>query len=134
MSKVLKDTLSTLVETWDDPGDYPNAVASGPLPSYNYIAGMEGELVVELTAEELAEWKELEGDDSAIQDFITDTVDPTLPRGITNVNKWLHQLEGNQLTLWSEDVEGDLGELDDEPDYEPDYDRSDYYYDCGQDL
>jgi len=134
MSKVLKDTLSTLVERWDDPGDYPNAVASGPLPSYNYIAGMEGELVVELTAEELAEWKELEGDDGAQQDFINDVVDPTLPRGITNVSKWLHQLEGNQLTLWSEDVEGDLGELDDEPDYEPDYERSDYYHDYGQDL
>lgn len=117
MPETVKDTLETLVETWDDPGDYPNALASGPLPSYDYVAGMEGELTVRLSDEELAEWKSLEDDPGAIEDFINETVDPELPLGITSVNKWQYKLEGNVLTLWSEDVEGDLGEL--EPDYDP---------------
>lgn len=29
---------------WDDPGDYPNAVASGPLPSYDYVEDIVGDL------------------------------------------------------------------------------------------
>lgn len=40
-------TLSLLIERWDDPGDYPNALAGGPLPSHNYPAGIEGELIIE---------------------------------------------------------------------------------------
>lgn len=42
--RVLVDTLSFDIETWDDPGDYPNGVASGPLPSYDYPV-CEGELI-----------------------------------------------------------------------------------------
>lgn len=31
--KLVENTLSLEIETWDDPGDYPNAVAFSPLPS-----------------------------------------------------------------------------------------------------
>ena len=122
MPQVITNTLETLVERWDDPGDYPNNVASGPLPSYDYIGGMEGELVVELNEEEMNEWNSLENNDSAIQDFIEQTVDPKLPSGIKHVLRWEYTIKGNVLTIWAEIVEADIGEINDEPDYEPDYD------------
>jgi len=46
--KIIKDTLDVEIGTWDDPGDYPNAVAASPLPSYNYIVDVTGEVVIEL--------------------------------------------------------------------------------------
>jgi len=46
--KLISDTTEVLIERWEDPGDYPNAVASSPLPSYDYVAGIEGEIVVQL--------------------------------------------------------------------------------------
>jgi hypothetical protein len=52
MSKIISNTLSWEVETWDDPGDYPNSLASGPQPSYQYYEHSGGELVLELTEKE----------------------------------------------------------------------------------
>jgi hypothetical protein len=78
--KIISDTLSALVETWDDPGDYPNALAAGPLPSYDYLAGVEGELVVEADAKEMSDivvwgWGEFLSQNSGIK----------LPDGILSV-------------------------------------------------
>jgi hypothetical protein len=62
--RIVKDTLSVLVEEWSDPGDYPSGAGSGPLPSYKYVAGMEGELVIELTAEEMVVFRQSSEDES----------------------------------------------------------------------
>jgi hypothetical protein len=51
--KIIKDTLEPIIEEWDDPGDYPSSAGSGPLPSYKYIAGCDGEVVVELDAADM---------------------------------------------------------------------------------
>jgi hypothetical protein len=51
--KILHNTLRAVVETWQDPGDYPNALAQGPLPDRKYLAGVDGKLVVELTYNEM---------------------------------------------------------------------------------
>ena len=121
--QVIKDTLELLLETWDDPGDYPSGAGSGPLPSYNYIAGVEGVLVVELTAEELADYNDCP------KDFLDndDTIGDTLPKGISAVT-WGQTLKGNVLEL--EVLDCDSFEVvpperDDydppEPDYDDDY-------------
>lgn len=54
--KLLKNTLKPNVEEWDDQGDYPSNAGAGPLPSYKYLAGVEGELVYELTDEEVNDY------------------------------------------------------------------------------
>lgn len=68
--KVLENTMEAVIDRWDDPGDYPNALAAGPLPSYDYYAGIEGEAKIEMTPEELEEWKEF-GEDW-LHDFLSD--------------------------------------------------------------
>lgn len=110
--KIVKDTLSLLVETWDDPGDYPNAVASGPLPSYDYIEGVEGEVVVELDDDELAAYHECP------EDFLND-LDIERPGGVLSWKLVVDKLEGHTMTLHAEDVEGDPDWGPDEPDYDP---------------
>jgi hypothetical protein len=85
--KIISDTLSALVETWDDPGDYPNAIAAGPLPSYDYLAGVEGELVVEADAKEMSDivvwgWGEFLSQNSGIK----------LPDGILSVEWQLDEI------------------------------------------
>ena len=112
--KVLKDTLSVLIERWEDPGDYPNAVASGPLPSYDYFAGVEGSLTLELTAEELTEYQEF-------PDEFLENADIDLPRGVSRVVTWQKEsLEGNVLTLGVlEAVASDDCCDNDGPEYDP---------------
>jgi hypothetical protein len=61
--KLVRNTLEAVVERFDDPGDYPNALAAGPLPSYDYLAGVDGDVMGELTLDEmrslvLVGWKE----------------------------------------------------------------------------
>ena len=109
--KVVKDTLEPLVERWDDPGDYPNNVASGPLPSYDYLAGVEGELILELTAEELVDYQECP------EDFL-DNMDVELPSGIRWVKWQQDKLEGTVLTLSVKECEGDIPD-NDGPEYDP---------------
>lgn len=53
--QVIKDTLEPIIEQWDDPGDYPSGAGGGPLASYKYIAGCDGELTVEMTLADLLE-------------------------------------------------------------------------------
>jgi hypothetical protein len=115
--KVIKDTLEPLMETWDDPGDYPNALAAGPLPSYNYFAGVDGDIILELTAEELADYAECP------EDFL-DNMDIEMPDGVRWIKWRQDSLEGSLLTLSVDEAEPD-------PDFgvrEPDYDdsREDY--------
>ena len=120
--EMITNTLSLLVERWDDPGDYPNALAAGPLPSYEYIAGLEGELRLLLSEEELAEYsfRESEGE---VQEYLSRLVEEAglLPAGILRVKTWTHQVKktiGSEkvLVLWDED--GDI-EVDFEAFSEP---------------
>lgn len=46
--KVTKDTLGLTTDRWSDPGDYPNSLASRPLPDGpEYVEEVYGEVVVE---------------------------------------------------------------------------------------
>jgi hypothetical protein len=56
--KCLKNTLKIEAEVWDDPGDYPNSIASRALPSYSYLT-CDGELILEF-----------EENDGSIDEFI----------------------------------------------------------------
>ena len=119
--KEIKNTLEIELDQWDDPGDYPNALAAGPLPSYTFLAGLDGEVQVELTDEELASYNECP------EDFLSEELDIDLPRGILSVT-WERELKGNILTLTATDVEGDPSYCDDDgPEYDPmdRYDRED---------
>lgn len=48
MIETVSNTLELEIDVWSDPGDYPNALASGPLPSYNYASEISGELVLKV--------------------------------------------------------------------------------------
>ena len=114
--KVIKNDFEVIIDTWDDPGDYPSNAGQFPLPSYDYVECVEGECVIELDATELKELEEI-GLDHAdhIRDFAIDEA----PSGIS-VCKWGMVREGNKVIL-------DIAEFD-AHDYqppeapEPDYD------------
>lgn len=53
--KVIQNTLKPEIERWDDPGDYPSGAGGGPLPSHNFVAGIDGILEVELDDAEFME-------------------------------------------------------------------------------
>jgi hypothetical protein len=99
--KVISNTLEVEWERWDDPGDYPNAVASGPLPSYDY-AIVEGELVIE--ADDPEEFEDIDADELADLSGV-------------KVTSWGKKIEGTRCTLWVEECEGERPE--------PDYDDRD---------
>ena len=106
--KTLSDTTKILIETWSDPGDYPNAVAQSPLPSYDYVAGIEGKVRYELTDEEVAELKEtlaIEKDRTALDDWLRKKAEMPIPEGALSV-RWDVCLEGNVLAVWCDDPDG----------------------------
>ena len=71
--KIISDTLEPVIDSWDDPGDYPSGAGSGPLPSYDYVAEVAGEIVLELESSDFTDgFPEIEYD---------------LPHGI-KVKKW----------------------------------------------
>lgn len=121
--KVIKNDTAVLMGTWVDPGDYPNDVAAGPLPSYNYLEGVEGELVVELTDDEQFEvvlCKMLERttdshvvttEDQIFSEWFDETVDPPLLDGILSC-VWQGTLKGNILTL-------EVIEVEEDPNWQP---------------
>jgi hypothetical protein len=106
--KILSDTLKPVIERWDDPGDYPSNAGQGPLPSYDFVAGIEGEIVLELES----------------GDFIDgfEEVEYDLPHGI-KVKKWNVMAKDSktpvQLMLTVEEFDSEQVEHDDpEPDYD----------------
>jgi len=115
--KTLSNTLEALIERWDDPGDYPSNAGSGPLPSCDYLEGMEGELKIELTPEELTQFNEAV-EVGEQQDWVQENIEDknTFPKEIVSAT-WIHKIEGNILTLWAEEVE-----VSDWQPEEPDYD------------
>ena len=122
--KIISDTLEPLVETWDDPGDYPSGAGSGPLPSYQYYAGIEGELRVELSSEEATELRAWLESKSDLGEWI-ERLEISLPAGILS-SKWdVELVDGSPaiavLTSTDSEPDPDYQVSDNEPDYEPDY-------------
>ncbi len=119
--KIVNDTLEVLVETWDDPGDYPSGAGSGPLPSYDYLAGMEGELVYELSHKEYKEYLDVIEKES-LDFWMTEVSDYKLPDGIFSAKWQLDKVEEGEnvlLTFSVIDVEADPNWESEEPDFDP---------------
>ena len=100
--KITKNTLEVETDRWEDPGDYPNALASGPLPSYDYISDVLGEVVIEFE----------DGDDEddrhedSLRDFLNDEV---CVDGVS-INGWNLHREDNKVVAT-------VDEFDADPDY-----------------
>ena len=92
-SRVIDDTLEEIFERWEDPGDYPNGLAAGPLPSYDYFAGIGGWLVIALTDPEVRQY-EAEGYEFADDLARTSMQLKDLPPDF----EWDFTLDGNVLT------------------------------------
>lgn len=50
---IITNSLKEHLSRFYDPGDYPNGVAGGPLPSRTYVADVTGRVVIECTEDEL---------------------------------------------------------------------------------
>lgn len=114
--KIIKSDFEVIIETWDDPGDYPSNAGQFPLPSYDYVGYVEGECVIELDANELKELEEI-GLDHA--DHIRDAAIDEVPSGIS-VCKWDMTQKGNKVIL--EIAEFDAHDYQPPEAPEPDYD------------
>ena len=104
MAITLENTLELLIETWDDPGDYPSNAGSGPLPSYDYIAGIEGSLRLRLDETEIADLTEatLCGPDSSeVHDVLEELIleNDNYPENVFNVSRWEYVLDGEVLEI-----------------------------------
>ena len=96
--KVIKNTLEPVIERWDDPGDYPNGLAGGPLPSKDFVYEIEGSITVQLDEEEMREAVEFYVEDR------TDDIDHNLPD--IRVRNWvIEKITGNQVTFYVEEFE-----------------------------
>lgn len=100
--KILKDTLEVGVETWDDPGSYPNSLAYSPLPSYDYVEEIAGGITVLLEPGD-------EGPDASITPGFYRSLEEynyelfeylrrIVPYGC-DVNEWCVFREGDTLTI-----------------------------------
>jgi len=82
--KIISDTLKPRIETWDDPGE-PD-VLGGCLPSYQFVAEVTGEIVLELEGADFL----LDGDGVGVE---TD-----LPHEI-EVTKWNVAIRDGKVVL-----------------------------------
>lgn len=46
--KIIKNNLEIVVSTWQDDGDYPNGLASGPLTSSYCVEDIKGHLLIQI--------------------------------------------------------------------------------------
>ena len=127
--KELRNTLEVEIDRWDDPGDYPSGAGGGPLPGYNFISGVDGQVVVELEPDDLAEYKATEEPDveAAVADWVGENpteIDTGLP-GVV-VTAWhVDKVEGTRATLSVESFNADAYDVQREPDYDDMVDRFD---------
>lgn len=103
--KITTNNLYCKIERWDDPGDYPNAVAGGPLPSEHYC-DYGGEFIFETENEE--ELKELEDVEDWIGDWVNDQCDID---SYTNPS-FKCEVEGNRCVVTITDAEPEEPEYD----------------------
>ena len=98
--KVIQNTLEPVIERWDDPGDYPNGLAGGPLPSKDFVSGIEGSITVQLSKKELEEAIEF----WLVEHEKMDVIDHALPD--IRVRKWeIDGIKGDLVTLYVEEFE-----------------------------
>jgi len=96
--EVIKNTLEPVIERWYDPGDYPNGLAGGPLPSKDFVAEIVGSITVRLDEEEMGEAVELYVEDRM------DEIDYDVPD--IRVQRWaIQRIRDNQVTLYVEEFE-----------------------------
>jgi hypothetical protein len=121
--KILSNTLKPVVERWTDPGGNQYNGAGAPVPSYNYMESIDGQIVLEFGASDLQDFEGYSQylSSALVKDWLSDNageIDPDVP-GLT-VKKWsVDKLEGNRATLSVEEFECDLP---DPPEREYDYD------------
>jgi len=96
--KIIYDSLTPIVETWDDPGDYPNNVAASPLPSYQYMTGIDGSLVLELNQNEYLEYLETIKEES-IDYWMSEVVDYRRPFECDSIKWKLDKIEIERVVL-----------------------------------
>lgn len=93
--KVISNTVDFDSYVWDDPGDYPNAVAGGPLPS-EAVCEFCGEMVLE--AENEDDLKDFE----TIEDWFNDWVDGSRESPVSTPSgwyiSWSFKQDGNRIT------------------------------------
>ena len=111
--KIISNDLYCQTEQWDDPGDYPNGLASGPLPSYRYCE-FGGEFIFEAETED--EVKELENVEDWIDEWVNNECD---------VDRDCHpsykcEVEGSRCTVTVSSAEYEAPEPD-YPDRPEDY-------------
>lgn len=133
--KLISGGLQPSIETWSDPGDYPNSLASGPLPSYQYVEEIEGKLTVLVDDPETIQFLDsllrnannlTDGEVEESNPDLHEIIDAEVPSGI-NVQRWI-------VSLTERTVDGSIYEFevlefeasDWEPD-EPDYDPGPFY-------
>ena len=102
--KIVHNDLYCKTEQWDDPGDYPNAVAGYPMASYQYC---DYDGVFEFVAETAEEVAELDDPYDWINDWIHEECE--IDSGCS-LNLDI-KVEGNTCTVKIESAE-----------YQPDYD------------
>lgn len=118
MAKLIDDTLESQWETWEDPGDYPSAAGSYPLPSCRYVAYVEGSAKFELGDKE---WDELaNGCEDELVSFVNDLVEEhnLVPAGVLSISKWGYILSASGLEVFPHE--------DAEYETDPDYGKPDY--------
>lgn len=99
--KCISNDLDLNVEVWDDPGDYPNAVAGSALPSYVYLEN-SGSLVLEAeNQEELDSFQDIE---DWFSDWICCGAEASRIGAYVYVPSdfyidWVFNVEGNRLTV-----------------------------------
>jgi hypothetical protein len=124
--KIVRNTLSLLVQRWEDGGDYPSNAGQGPLPSRVVGVGCEGELVVELTCDEFsAVWR------GGFEEFVSaETEGIRLPDGILSVEWAVDRIwpmyrksrcEGYRVTLFCPEAENNPDYRGPEPPDEKEY-------------
>ena len=109
----IDNRLKIMVETWDDPGDYPSGAGAGPLASYRYIAGSEGEVRISDMTPEEEDWVHDDPDTFMVEH------DVKMPDGILRVKEWEVVWQGPG-EAWVIPIEDDVDtNWTDEPDFDP---------------
>jgi hypothetical protein len=122
--KTIKDELKLELDIWDDPGDYPSGAGSGPLPSYTFVAGVSGKIVVELEDEDTVE---LPITLATVQAYVDDNPEE-VEHGVSGltVAKWVvEKVDGKRVELSVSDADGA---------FEAECPSDDDDYDCDEDY
>lgn len=100
--KTIRNSIEFDAYTWDDPGEYPNAVAGYALPSYQ-VCDSAGELVIEAEDdEELQSFNDIE---DWFDDWTSGCSDCPVTRPKYFDITWNFQQNGRQMTITVEKAE-----------------------------